>query len=140
MRITIIIFLLGFITVAPSAIVGKKLFDGRVEADSYEKGLVYDEMKDTVMEKGLKLTVKKIEQYDQSVRLDFSLGGTFKPAEIKTEVERPVGGVPFEIKAAEDGDGYTASMPQLEKGYHILKVSFAVDGKEIRLKKNFYIY
>ncbi|QAR32477.1 hypothetical protein EP073_03380 [Geovibrio thiophilus] len=139
MKVTLLIFLLALITIAPSVVVGKKLFDGRVEDNSYEKGLVYDDMRHTVMEKGLKLTVKKIEQTDKNVMLDFSLGGTCKPADIKAEIERPVGGRTLEVKPSESAEGYTASLPALEKGYHILKVSFAVDGKEVRLKKNFYI-
>ncbi|MGE4497842.1 MAG: FixH family protein [Deferribacterales bacterium] len=139
MKVTVLIFLLALITIAPSVIVGKKLFDGRVEDNSYEKGLVYDEMRSTVMEKGLKLTVKKIEQSDKNVVLDFSLGGTYKPETMKAEVERPVGGGALELNVAESGEGYAVSAPRLEKGYHILKVTFAVDGKEVRLKRNFYI-
>ena len=54
MKVTVLIFLLALVTIAPSVIVGKKLFDGRVEDNSYEKGLAYDEMRSTVMEKGLK--------------------------------------------------------------------------------------
>ncbi|MCD8493498.1 MAG: FixH family protein [Geovibrio sp.] len=139
MKVTVLIFLLAIITIAPSVVVGKKLFDGRVEDNSYEKGLAYDEMRDTVMEKGLKLTVKKIEQTEKNVFMDFSLGGTYRPQSLKAEVERPVGGRTLEVPVTESGEGYALSAPQLEKGYHILKLTFAVDGKEVRLKRNFYI-
>ncbi|MCD8567404.1 MAG: hypothetical protein LRY50_03310 [Geovibrio sp.] len=50
-----------------------------------------------------------------------------------------MGGRTLEVPVTESGEGYALSAPQLEKGYHILKVTFAVDGKEVRLKRNFYI-
>jgi hypothetical protein len=140
MKVTILIFLLGFLTVAPSIVVGNMLFDGRVEDNSYEKGLAYDEMQKVIMNNGLKITVRKIEQTEKSVIVDFTLGkGSFHPEQISTAVERPVGKTSVQGKLYEAGSSYELSLPRMDKGYHILCVNFDVDGKPVRLKKNFYI-
>ena len=131
--------MLGIITIFPTVIIGKKYFDGRVEENSYEKGIAYDKMRDLLDEKGLKLNLNKIEQNGSNVKLMFDLNGDFAPETMKTEIEKLVGGKPLVIQPDKTEDFYVVSASKLDKGYHILKISFNLDGEEVRLKKSFYI-
>jgi hypothetical protein len=138
-RVSIIIFLIGFLSVIPVVIVGVKMFDGRVEAGSYEKGLAYDETRRIIKEKGYELNITKSEHKDNGTAVSFTLGSNETPDTLNAEVSRPVGKEVIITTAEKKEGGYSLALPLIEQGNHTLKVIFHVDGKEIAIKKNFYI-
>lgn len=139
MKVSIIIFLIGFLSVIPAVIIGTKMFDGRVEAGTYEKGLVYDETRRIIKEKGIELNVTETAYKDGGASVYFSLGESFRPENIRAEISRPAGREILYAEAARLDDGYMLSLPEIEQGNHILKVTFDADGKEIGIRRNFYI-
>ena len=139
MKVSIIIFFIGFLSVIPVIIVGTKMFDGRVEAGTYEKGLAYDETRQILKDKGVELKVTETEYTDGGTSVYFTLGSDFLPENIRAEVSRPAGRETLYAEAAKTDGGYMLSLPSLEQGNHTLKVSFDADGKEIGIRKNFYI-
>jgi hypothetical protein len=138
-RVSIIIFLIGFLSVIPVVIVGVKMFDGRVEAGSYEKGLAYDETRRIIKEKGYELNIIKSEYSEDRTLVTFTLGGEQSPDTINAEVSRPVGKEVIVATAEKIDDGYLLSLPSIEQGNHTLTVLLEADGKLVAIRKNFYI-
>lgn len=138
MKVSIIIFLLGFLSVIPAVVIGTKMFDGRVEAGTYEKGLAYDENRRIISDNAIELNVTRTEQTADGTSVYFNLGG-FRPENITAEISRPAGREAIFAEPLAESDGYFLSLPSIGQGNHMLKVVFDVDGKEVGIRKNFYI-
>jgi nitrogen fixation protein FixH len=141
MKVSLIIFFIGFLTIAPSIYFGNKMFDGKVEANSYENGLAYDKIKSTIKNYDLAVAIHEKTVTEQGLTLKFSVDSSkpFPAENFAAEVDRPVAREALTGKLSESEGIYTLELQHAEKGYNILKVSFMLEGNEIALKKNFYV-
>ncbi|MGD9808650.1 MAG: FixH family protein [Deferribacterales bacterium] len=143
MKVSLIIFLIGFMTIAPSIYIGIKYFDGKVVEQPYESGLKYDEDKKLIAENGLDLDVLSCVTTDNMVSLQFMLdknsGADFTDPEFY--ITRPASDHEIQklnTKMADEGV-YETVVTLNTKGYHILKAKGKLNGQEVSLQKSFYI-
>jgi len=143
MKVSLIIFLIGFITIAPSIWVGIKYFDGKVVDQPYETGLQYDEGKKLIKDNGLKLSVLDCTRSNDVIDIHFILDRNDSVDLEDTEffISRPAsdkGKVKLDTRMADEGV-YESVVTLNTLGYHILKAKGKINGKEISLQKSFYI-
>ncbi|ADD68312.1 hypothetical protein Dacet_1543 [Denitrovibrio acetiphilus DSM 12809] len=143
MRVSIIIFLIGFITIAPSIYVGIKYFDGKVTDQPYETGLKYDSDKQFIKENGLDLSIISQSRTDNIVNLNFTVknAGEVALENIEFYLSRPATNKEtLKLDAEPSTDGSYASAFSLDQhGYYILMAKSKVNDRVIRLQKSFYI-
>ena len=143
MKVSLIILIIGLITIAPSIYVGIKFFDGKVVEQPYESGLTYDADKKFISDNGLKLTILTNEKTDKDVKLAFSFdkNDNINIEETSFFITRPAtnqGNIKLDAKI--DKDGVYASAFKLENyGHYILKAITTINGKKIAIQKGFYI-
>jgi len=143
MRVSLIIFIIGFITIAPSIYVGIKYFDGKVTDQPYETGLMYDEDKKFISDNGLALDQINVSRIDKNVEIKFELTkkSGVKLDELQFFVSRPATNQnSIEISAENISDSlFKAGFSIDSVGHHILLAKSRVNGKEVSLQKSFYI-
>lgn len=142
MKISLLIFLVGFLTIAPSIYVGIKYFDGKVTEKPYETGLEYDKSEEIIKDNGLTLENIRTVKNGDKISIEFALANTTGVAvtDEKFAVERPAtnGDIVY-ITPTVDGGSYKAEFPAKGYGNFILEVRAKVAADEIALRKNFYI-
>lgn len=143
MKVSLIIFLIGFMTIAPSIYLGIKYFDGKVVEQPYETGLKYDEDKKLVEENGLGLSVLNCNRMDKIVNLYFMLDKNedVELSEAEFYITRPASDkekVKLDTKMADEGL-YQTVVTLETKGYHILKAIGKINGEQVSFQKSFYI-
>ena len=143
MKVSLIIFLIGFITIAPSIFIGIKYFDGKVVEQPYETGLKYDEDKKLIADNGLDLDVLSCSSMNNVVNLQFILdkNSDVDLTEQEFYITRPASDhniQKLDTKMADEGV-YESVVTLNTKGYHILKAKGKLNGQEVSLQKSFYI-
>jgi nitrogen fixation protein FixH len=143
MKVSLIIFLIGFLTIAPSIWIGVKYFDGKVVDQPYETGLKYDENKKLIADNGMKLDVVKYSLSDEIVQIYFTLDRNEDAKVTDTEfyLTRPAtdkGIVKLDVQMADEWL-YSTSLALAEHGHYLLKAKAKIDGKDVMLQKSFYI-
>jgi len=142
-KVSLIIFLIGFITIAPSIYLGIKYFDGKVTDHPYESGLLYDETKKFVSDNSIELDITKQEKMGQTVNIEFTLNYSDNVSMESSDffITRPAtnqGQIP--ITANEIGHKKYATVFSLDNyGHYVLKAKSKISGKDILLQKGFYI-
>lgn len=131
---------MGFLTIAPSIYIGIKYFDGKVTAQPYEEGLVYDAAKKLIEDNGLQISMLTCAKDGENALLEFSLEGTRLENPVY-QVTRPASDKDmFEIVPEERHNGLYASIFTVNaEGYHILKVTGTLEGRPVSIQKSFYI-
>lgn len=143
MKVSLIIFLIGFFTISPAIYMGIKYFDGKVTEHPYETGLKYNKEQKTVKDSGLALDAIESRRDGDDVKMEFALekkpgvnldGTAFfvtRPASDKQLIQ---------IKVNPRGNGvYESEFTVRSRGYHVLKMMCRVHGEDIVLQKSFYI-
>ena len=143
MKASLIIFLIGFLTIAPSIYVGAKYFDGKVIDQPYESGLTYNEDKNFITDKGLGLTILENIKTGDSLNLKFTfdMNADVKPKETTFFIARPAteqGKIQIDPEMGADGK-YASVFDLNSYGHYILKAVTTVEGKTIAIQKSFYI-
>jgi nitrogen fixation protein FixH len=143
MKVSLIIFLIGFITIAPSIYLGIKYFDGKVTDQPYETGLQYDTDKKFITDNGLELNILNMASQNGQVEMAFTIAMNEGAGMENTSffITRPAtaqGTISVETQKNAEGI-YSTAFNIDTKGYHILKVVSRVNGKDVTLQKSFYI-
>ncbi len=142
MKISLLIFLVGFLTIAPSIYLGIKYFDGKVTEKPYETGLEYDKCEKIIKDNGLALENIRTVTNGNKVSIEFAIANATGVAfaDEKFAVERPAtnGDMVYITPTVEDGS-YKAEFPANGYGNFVLEVRAKVASDEIALRKNFYI-
>ncbi|PLX69863.1 MAG: hypothetical protein C0603_02710 [Denitrovibrio sp.] len=143
MKSSLIIFLIGFLTIAPSIYVGAKYFDGKVVDQPYESGLTYNADKKFISENGLGLTIIKNAKTGNNVDLQFSFDKNkeVELGETSFFLTRPATNQEkIQIKVEKTVDGIYASAFELNTyGHYILKAITTANGKRVAIQKSLYI-
>ena len=143
MRVSLIIFTIGFLTILPSIIVGKIYFDGRLTKDTYELGLAYDEHKKIVRDYGLGAAIvdSDFSGSEASVVFDITSSKPVDLSTVKCMVTRPVEAGDLSIGSpVKMADGrYKTAFKAVGKGHYLLRYTLTADGKEVAVVKSFYI-
>lgn len=141
MKVTLIIFFIGFLTIAPSIYFGAKLFDGKVTEKPYETGLEYNKIKDIIEKNGFTITDISAKREAGTINISFKIRQNTSAVleNISFYVSRPASNQDvFKLDAVRDREGYKASFSTTEKGNFILEVRAKVSGSDISFQKNFY--
>jgi len=143
LKISLIIFLIGFITIAPSIYLGIKYFDGKVTDQPYESGLMYDETNKFISDNGIGLDIMKQEKKGNLVSIEFALNCSDKVSVESTDfyITRPATDkeqILIEVNKTDDGK-YASAFSLEHYGHYVLKAKSKINGKDILLQKGFYI-
>lgn len=143
MKVSLIIFLVGFITIAPSIYVGIKYFDGKVTDQPYETGLLYDENRKFISDNNIGLNILNHTENGGQIILQFALNcapeANVESAEFyvtRPATDKTLMAIPVE---KEENGLYASVFSMDSKGHHILKAKSRINGKDIVIQKGFYI-
>jgi nitrogen fixation protein FixH len=142
MRPTLLILFLAFLTIFPSIYVGIKYFDGKVTAQPYESGLKYDENKKFIEDNELSLQILNINTVSDESSISFNLKKKegLDIENVKWFLTRPATNKDMiSLAVTKDGQAYSTVFTTKSYGYHVLEALAVINGKEVHLKKGFYI-
>lgn len=142
MKVSLIIFFIGFLTIAPSIYVGVKYFDGKVTDQPYETGLNYDADKKFLKDNGLEINIIDQQKNADKITLKFKISDKNTSVDrVEFAISRPATNKDMKmIEADASSDGTYASVFTIDsEGYYVLMAKGTLKGKNISLQKSFYI-